>query len=322
MTVEESWNKLFDFLQRVQAKDEPYQVMDQRLPTYVRDLIWYDDVMQEGSGGLVHYTSWENTLRILDAPEGRSPALRMYNYEYANDPEEGKIKPPQWRKLEKKAKDLLHKYDPEGSEERMRGGSTYGCSFSTNGRGVEDDLMFWRLYGNDGEGCSLKLGSMPSGMYRVRYRDQGGRGNRKESAEDREVENRMNNLLTIGKDTIETVPDLYKVEIGRNIARVLGQVLEGYSHLVKNKAHQHEQEWRMIDVMPAREKVRYDIGSDRIVRRYIERGEVKNLFSSSSEITLGPRVPNVGAARDYIEALAIRHEIKYTKVRVSSKKYR
>lgn len=322
MDVDESWDRLFDFLRKVQTRSEPYKAVDQRLPAYVRELVWYDDVMQEGSGGLVHYTSWENMLKIFNVQEGENPVLRMYNYEYANDPEEGKIKPPEWKKLERKAKSLLHKYDPEGSEERTRGGSTYGCSFSTNGRGVEDDLMFWRLYGNDGEGCSLKLGLMPGGMYRVRYRDQVGKRKRKEITEDREVVNRMNILLKIGEDTIETVPDLHKVEMGRSIARVLGQVLDGYSHLVKNKAHQHEQEWRMISAMPDREEVKYDVSRDRIVRRYIEKGDMKDLFSSSSEITLGPRVPNIGAARDYVEALARKHGMKYTKVRVSSKKYR
>lgn len=330
MNVEKSWDKLFGFLREIQAKNKPYDEVNQRLqelPEYVQQLVWYDDVMPEGSGGFVHYTTWENMLKIFNVQEGeiqkeKKSMLRMYNYEYANDPEEGKIKPPEWEKLERKAKVLLHKYDSEGSEERTRGGSIYGCSFSTNGKGVEDDLMFWRLYGNNGEGCSLKLGSKLSGMYKVRYRDQGGKRKRKEMAEDREVASRMNSLLEIGEKTIEAVPDLHKVEMGRSIARVLGQVLDGYSHLVKNKAHQHEQEWRMIRAMPGREDVKYDVSRDRIVRRYIERGQMKDLFISSSEITLGPRVPNVGAARDYIEAIAKEHGMKYTKVRVSSRKYR
>ena len=327
MGVENSWNRLFDFLREVKTKDRPHEEVDQKLPEYVQQLVWYDDVMPEESGGFVHYTSWENILKIFNANKGKNqenekPILRMYNYEYANDPEEGKIKPREWKKVERKAKDLLHKYDPEGSEERTRGGSTYGCSFSTNGKGVGDDLMFWRLYGNDGEGCSLKLGSMLDGMYRVRYRDQDGKGKRKEIAEDREVASRMNSLLEIGEETIEAVPDLHKVGMGRSIARVLGQVLDGYSHLVKNRAHQHEQEWRMIKAMPDGDDVKYDIDRNRTVRRYIEGGEMRDLFSSSSEITLGPRVPNIGAARDYIEVLARDCGMKYTKIKVSSKKYR
>ena len=331
MNVKESWDKLFDFLREVQTEGEEDKLREyvDQLPGYVQRLVWYDDAIREGSGGFVHYTSWENMLKIFNVKEGenrenKKPMLRMYNCEYANDPEEGKIKPREWKKVEQKAKNLLYKYDPKGSEERTRGGSTYGCSFSTNGKGVGDDLMFWRLYGNNGEGCSLKLGSMHIGMHRVRYRDQDGKGRRKKSeiAEDREVANRINSLLEIGEETIEAVPDLHKAEIRQNIARAMGQVLDGYAHLVKNRAHQHEQEWRMIRVMPDRDDVKYDIDRNRIVRRYIERGEMKDLFSSSSEITIGPRVPNIGAARDYVEALAIECGMKYTKIKVSSKKYR
>ena len=267
---------------------------------------------------VVNRISYRDGIPVVD---GGVEILRMYNYESANDPEEGSIKPPEWTRLEKKAKNLLHEYDPEGSEERGRGGSTYGCSCSTNGPGVEDDLMFWRLYGNNGEGCSLKLGSVPRGMYRVRYRDQGRRLTR-EVAEDREVAGRMERLLAIRRETIGRMPESGRLLTGRSIARVLGQVLDGYSHLVKNRAYEHEREWRMISVMPDRDKVRYDVGSDRVVRRYVDGGEMAKLFSSSSVITIGPGVPNSGAARDYIEAMARKGGMKYTRISVSSKRYR
>lgn len=323
MGVDESWGQLFSFLLDFEVKRESHTVVEERLPSYVRQLVWYDDNLTGGSGGLVHYTSWENMLKILGTEEEACPMFRMYNYETANDPEEGSIKPREWKQLEKKAAKLLDEYDPEGSEERNRGGSTYGCSFSTNGEGVEDDLMFWRLYGNDGEGCSLKLGAVPAGMYRVRYRDgQGGVRSRKESGEDKEVAGWVERLLTIGKETIGRMPESSRVQVGRSIARVLGQVLDGYCHLVKNRAYQHEQEWRMISVMPDRDKVKYDVGTDRIVRRYVEGGKMADLFSSSSMITLGPRVANSGAAREYVETLTRKRGMKYTRVRVSAKRYR
>lgn len=321
MEVNASWDQLFSFLREFEVGEGSYNVVEERLPSFVRQLIWYDDKLATSSGGLVHYTSWERMLRLFDVKKGKSPMLRMYNYESANDPEEGSIKPPEWRALEKKAKSLLDKYDPEGSEERNRGGSTYGCSFSTNGLGVEDDLMFWRLYGNDGEGCSLKLGSVPMGMYRVRYRSQKGKRTRPEMREDRAVADRMNRLLEIGTETIDRMPVSSRKPMGKSIARLLGQVLDGYSHLVKNRAYEHEQEWRMIRVMPEREDVKYDVGTDRVVRRYVEGGKMANLFTSFSTITIGPRVPNSGAAREYIEAKARKSGMKYTRVGVSSKRY-
>ena len=322
MGVNESWDRLFAFLRDVKGEEGSHTIVEERLPGIVRQLVWYDDKPKAGSGGLAHYTSWERMLKMFDVEQGASPVLRMYNYESANDPEEGSIKPPEWTKLEKKARNLLHEYDPAGSEERDRGGSTYGCSFSTNGPGVEDDLMFWRLYGHNGEGASLKLGSVPSGMYKVRYRDQKRRRSQREIAEDRKVADRMNCLLRIGQETIGRMPESGRLQTGRSIARVLGQVLDGYSHLVKNRTYEHEQEWRMISVMPDRNDVRYDVGVDRVVRRYVEWGKMKELFSSSSAITIGPRVVNSGAAREYIETMARKAGMKYTRIGVSSKKYR
>lgn len=168
----------------------------------------------------------------------------------------------------------------------------------------------------------MKLGWVLDGMYKVRYRDPSGKRSRKEMDEDGSVMDRMDRLLTIGMEIIGGAPPSAKGDAGRSIARVVGRVLDGYLHLVKNKAYQHEQEWRMIGVMPDKEEVRYDVGSDRVVRRYIEKGRMKDLFSSASEITIGPRVANRGAARAYVEMLARRHGMIYTKVRVSSKNYR
>ena len=322
MAGSDSWDELFSFLREVDAGTDAHRIVEERLPYYVRHLVLYDDKLTDTSGGLVHYTSWERMLSILDVPAGQEPMLRMYNYESANDPEEGSIKPPEWKALEREAKHLLDEYDPEGSQERDRGGSTYGCSFSTNGVDVEDDLMFWRLYGNDGEGCSLKLGSLPLGMYRVRYRNQKERRKKREVAEDRAVAKRMGQLLTIGKETIDRMPESVRMQMSKSVARVLGQVLDGYSHLVKNRAYEHEQEWRMIRVMPDRDDVKYDVGADRIVRRYVNAGKMADLFSSSSSITIGPRVAHGGAAREYIETMCRRKGIKYTQIRVSSRRYR
>ena len=319
--VDTSWSKLFRALHTI-AEDGLYRVADERLAEPLRNLVLYGDTRPSPAEGLAHYTSWKNTLRILNVDEGQHPMLRMYNYESASDPEEGSIKPPEWAKLETKAKELLDKYDPQSSEERTRGGSTYGCSFSAGGKDIQDDLMLWRLYGNDGQGCSLKLGWVPEGMYRVRYRDQDMERSEDDETEDKAVADRIDRLLTIGTETIDGAPDFAKGDVGKSIVKVVGRVLDGYCHLVKNRAYQHEREWRMIGVMPEREKVGYDVDSGCVVRRYMEMGAMKDLFSSGSEITVGPRVTNNGAARAFLEMLARRHGMRYTRVKVSAKNYR
>lgn len=319
MRVHEGWKDLFDYLHGLQAKKERYRVVDERLPPLVQGLALYDDQPEQHSGGFVHYTSWENMLKILDAEEAHGPVFRMYNYEMANDPEEGNIKPHKWRKFEDSARDLCREHAVEDGETNRKR-STYGCSFSTNGKGVEDDLMFWRLYGGDGNGCSLKLGVVPRHIYRVRYMEKGGSGN--EVPDEGDVAARLDYLLENMKKAISRAPREYRARVCISMKRALEQVLEGYFHLVKSDAYRHEQEWRMISVNPDEESVRYAIGEDHIVRRYIEGEKMNDLLVSQSKITLGPRVQNVAVARQYVQKRVRQHGIHATVVCISSTKYR
>ena len=323
MGVEESWSKLFDLLLSIQQTKEFYRTIEESLPSHVRGLILYDDMhLEQPQPTLVHYTSWENLLKILQVKGSEHPMLRMYNYEFANDPEEGNIKPAEWKELERRVEKLLKKYDPEGQEERARRGCAYGCSFSSNINNVEDDLMLWRLYGNDGEGASLKLGAVQKEMYKVRYRADQKQDNGVAEAEDDDVARRIDRLLKIGIDTIDASPSLSKNRTGRLVARALAQVLDGYFYLVKNKAYEHEKEWRALKIFPHEKNVKYEIGRDGVVKRYTEWEMMKNLFGSESVITLGPTVPNSGAAKGYIEKLAREHGMTNTIIKLSSRKYR
>ena len=170
MGVDQSWEKLLAYLGELQTgNQEYYRVVHARLPECVKEFVLYDDKPRLDSGGFVHYTSWERFLNILDDDKREEPLFRMYNYEFANDPEEGNTKPLEWKQCEDKARELSQNFDPHWNGERSRKRSIYGCSFSTNGDGVEDNLMFWRLYGGDGNGCSFKLGGVPKRIYKVRY---------------------------------------------------------------------------------------------------------------------------------------------------------
>ena len=319
MRVYEGWKDLFDYLDALQAGNERYRVVGERLPALIQGLALYDDRPTQRSGGFVHYTSWENMLKILDAEEEFGPVFRMYNYEMANDPEEGNIKPRNWRRFENAARDLCPEDAVEdGDENRKR--STYGCSFSTDGVGVEDDLMFWRLYGGDGNGCSLKLGVVPKSIYRVRYMEKGGKLN--DVSEEGDVEARLDHLLDGMKQAISRAPKEYRVKVCRSMKQALERILEGYFHLVKSDAYAHEQEWRMISVNPDEESVKYAIGLDRIVRRYIEGEKMNSLLVSESQITLGPRVQNIAVARNYVENRVRGHGMHAARVCISSKNYR
>lgn len=320
MSIEQkSWDMVSNVFRAVK-NNELYRAADERFSGAVRGMVMYRHEAATGMG-LAHYTSWENLLRMLRTQDGKCPVLRMYNYEMVNDPEEGKVMPPEWRDLNMEVNDLLEKYDP-GSDEG-RSGNTYACSFSTKEQGVEDDLTFWRLYGDNGNGASLKLGTVQERMYRIRYRDEDrDRRDDEEVAEDRQVAGQLKKLIGLGASIVSETPEGYKTEMGKSVAKALRQVFDGYLYLVKSRAYEQEKEWRMIEVRPDRVNVKYDVSSDGLVRRYVEGGKLRDLFRSASVIMLGPRVQNSRAARDYIEFLARTHRMKYTSVRVSMQKYR
>ena len=328
--VKRSWNNLKAELRHVRERgsEDPVNFRNIRgLIDKLSELVLYDDSPEQRIG-LVHYTAWKSAMNMFD-PNQQSPVIRMYNYEQANDPEEGKIRPPEWRALEEQARenwlDEFLKKDDRWREE-IEFGSTYGCSFSSGLSGsVEDDLTYWRLYGNDGQGCSLKIStSHGMGVYKVRYRDRKFKDRSElEKNEDNDVAERLRMLFEAGKKTVDRAPaGEYRDIVGRTVAEVLLQVLYGYYHLVKHLAYADEKEWRMIRVMPRPGDIRYDTASENLVRRYIDGPALGKLLISQSSIIIGPTVLNRGAARAYFEYAKQKHEIPHVKVKNSGQTYR
>lgn len=338
--AQEPWDYLVSQLREISERgpDRPnfYETIPDLFYHILPKLVLYDKDLPEQGVDLVHYTTWENALDMFnegpDLPvkeRPNPPVLRMYNYEHSNDPDEGKIKPQEWADIEKNAKwiDDILKSDPRWVDLES-GGSTYGCSFSSGASGVEDDLTYWRLYGNDGEGCALKI-VMPTGgayrIYKVRYRDENptSRSN-EEEREDNDVADRLNDIFTIGEKIVDKISkDQNNLKIKRSIAGGLRQILYGYYHLVKHKDYMGENEWRMIKVMPSPETIQYDTVSKNLVKRYIDGPLLKDLLITNSTITVGPTVPNSGAARAYLDHLVRKiHKIEPVDVKNSNKTYR
>ena len=333
--VEKSWNNLKAELHHVSERglEDPDCFLQIRgLIDRMPELVLYDDWPDQGVA-LVHYTTWKSALDMFD-PNQKSPVIRMYNYEQANDPDEGQIRPPEWEALEEEARkswlDEFLKNDDKNDDrwrEEMKLGSTYGCSFSSGPSGdVEDDLTYWRLYGNDGQGCSLKIStSQGLGVYKVRYRDRNFRDrSSSDEKEDEDVVKRLETLFEAGKKAVDSARSgEHRHFVGRTVAEILLRVLYGYYHLIKHLAYAGEKEWRMIRVMPRPDKIRYDMPSEDLVRRYVDGPALSNLLISASVITIGPTVPNRGAARAYLEHLAKdKHQISPVMVKNSGKAYR
>ena len=328
MRMQESWDSLVAELRHIRERgsvDAAYFLTIRGLFDRFSKLVLDGDLPEKGVS-LVHYTAWKNALGMFNMNQEK-PVLRMYNYEHSNDPNEGGIQPPEWKNIEKKESwvDEFLENDGRWAEDMRFGGSTYGSSFFSGSSDADDDLTCWRLYGNDGRGCSLKI-SNPSNVnvYKVRYRDRDFNTRTQcEKKEDEQVAERLRRLFTAGKEVVDGAPDEYRHIVGPTVAQGLRQVIYGYYHLVKHRAYLGEKEWRMVTVMPRRDTIQYDTTSEDMVKRYINGPALKDLLISASAITIGPTVPNRGAARAYLEHLVRdKHKIEHVVVKNSDKIYR
>lgn len=328
--IDDSWNRLYDILKLYISRisKNPLNYLELHgLTEVVSKLVFFEDALNENDR-LAHYTSLENVMKMFDLNHG-VPVVRMYNYELANDPEEGKIKPPEWKKLEDKAMNKLFGTlfeNEESLKNQVAFDRAFGCSFSSGPcSGVGDDMTYWRLYGNDGQGCSLKLSSLPArGAYKVRYRHRDF-SSRSESdrLEDERVAGQLSEFVELAKEAIDCTSEKFRHEAAKLVAGALFRVFYGYYHLIKHIAYEDEQEWRVIVVMPSRDEIRYDTDSPNLVKRYVDGPKLAELLGTDSVITVGPTVPNSTTARDYLnKRVRQEHGMESATVRVSNQSYR
>ena len=323
-TMEASWDALLKQMASAKGRGESKELVSlaDTLEDQLETFVFYDDHLPHMQH-LVHYTSWERALAILRHPDG--PVLRMYNYERSNDPQEGKLWRRAWGELDKEAAwldDYLPEHEKTLRESGQSTGSTYGCSFSSDVGGVEDNLTFWRLYGNDGEGCSFKVTGLLGRVYRVRYlNEDGSNADTTDEEVDRKIAFWLRELITSSRDVLQAV-DADQVRVAMRIATGIRKILGGYQHLAKSRYFEDEREWRMIEVAPKLDSVQYDVDEGRVVKRYIEGLSLKDVLVTASSITVGPRVPNGGAARAYVEHLIRERDMRIPEVKLSRQVYR
>ena len=315
--MKSSWNALLKQVSAVGDCLNDHEELGKQLKQLdqvTRALVFYDDRLPPNEH-LVHYTSWEQALAILKG-KGKGKAmsmLRHYSFERTNDPQEGRLWRKAWDGMTENVKPIdkrLPSYDQTLIRSGRSTGSTFGCCFSTGRQRVEDDLTFWRLYGNDGNGCSFKLSSLPPNTYRVRYLDEQRESRHDDRELDQRVGSRLRDLLTRGDKLInQFLPD--RTDIARWIAGKIRTVLDGYNHLAKSSYFEDENEWRMVDVDPPTESILYDVDeASGVVRRYVAGLSLKDCLITGSSITVGPQVPNGAAARAYVEYLVRKYLVR------------
>ena len=213
-------------------------------------------------------------------PTPGEPSLRLYDSVHLNDPEEGnyliRSLPQKYNWLEKK--DVRHAYIasfilPNDEKEDM-----------------SDNLVFWRTYGQEGEGCSLSLHAPLPGLREVFYGPEEERVKR--------TVNELRSVLDLLDPLVEIDRPSIRESIQEKLAEAIWNPLERIRYLYKNKAYKHEKECRFVVIEPDKNKICFEYqarsNSPSRIRHYYEHEalQIKKLMKSSdSSITLGPCVP-------------------------------
>ena len=310
-------------------------VLQQILSSVCSEILKMSCHKVEENGSIIHYTSinavfsmLESAIENMEEPQEKEepqeskkklmPSLRLYDSVHFNDPEEGKFL------ISNLSKDYewLKNNAPSNAY-------AYIASFISGDKGqkehAEDDLVFWRTYGKEGEGCSLSLTGIGSHVCRVAYGGAGAKATIKKLAP-------ALKLLSSIIQTKAISTSKHRKYIEESIAKTIWRSIERIRYLYKSDAYKYENECRFIRTKSdidkdKNKKIRYECLDDNRssvrIRHYYEdeKLSIKNILSSRSSIMLGPRVPYRNNVRDCIEKL--KKEIKlHCEVKVSNIQYR
>ena len=262
---------------------------------------------------MTHYTSVPNLVSMLTKTEDENPSLfRLYDSAHLNDPVEGQLFVNQFKQHYSWFCHDTHSL-------------AYIASFidsdSIKGNDVSDDLVFWRTYGLDGQGCSIEVYLPAHRLRRVLYGPE-------------EVESTLQELspvLSLLNDfylqCLEIpAPATLSNAITQTLSEMVWPTLSHLQYLYKHQAFDFEREYRIVrlrsEVPPddIRIDCRNDVCVGPIVRHYCDDRElaIKKLFSSGSRVVIGPSVPyredllntlNLLRDRAKLRGLGIKHSL-------------
>ena len=229
----------------------------------------------------IHYTGIDVLVSMLQSvATGTGDSLRMYDSVHLNDPAEGNYiaskLPKEYAWLKKK--DVSHAYiasfiTPDSQEKA---------------EDASNNLVFWRTYGKEGQGCSLSFRVPRNRLKMVRYGSKA-------------VEDTMRVLKPV-LDLLDPLINIPERTLREKVRETLGKIvwnsLERFSYLYKSEAYAYEKECRIVlagtDV--DKDKIRFELqggkNSPAYIRHYYADKDLAatELLVSGSSITLGPCV--------------------------------
>ncbi len=274
---------------------------------------------------VVHYTTVSTVVSMLQAQainrktketEGKEQgnfaysqeaSLRLYDSAHFNDPDDGNYL---GRQLSKSAK-----YAWLTPSTRTH---AYIASFmipDDDPDAASDNLVFWRTYGREGEGCSLKLRTPTAKLSRVLYKPK----------ELERTERAFYPVLDVLDPLVSTTDPWIKDTLREAFWKSLGRI----RFLYKSPAYDYERECRLVIPRTeiTAERISFDFRSDGSssgrLRHYCEDEvlRVDEILGSGSSITIGPSVADKEDLQQSLEILGRRAGLGVT-VRPSGISYR
>lgn len=312
--------RVVDTLLRANHIEAARHTLEERLPNVLLlEMVPLLDVATPAYG--VHYTTVNAAVSIL-----RTGGFRMYNTESSRDPLEGAA-------LDRKAVyDHLrsrHEWLPELPEDSYpsKPQTAYAfCSFpgdvGSEGSKPEDDLVRWRLYGDDGRGCSIKFNVPPAAlpMYTMNYTKTG------DYRRDR-LPKSLPSIVLLGDRVGAIGRSLESLSVGHRepfhsaVRDSVHFFLNWYRHLVKDRHYSDEKEIRALEIVGRRSRVEYHAEGS-LVRRFVRGPRVRDCLRSRSAITVGPAVRDPHVAAAYLRRCLIAAGCTDTAVTTSDAPYR
>ena len=253
----------------------------------------------------------ENKDPESDPTSGDKKSLwRLYDSVHLNDPEEGSLL----------IRNLSKKYDWLGKRETSH---AYIASFilPNTKEDLSNNLVFWRTYGKEGEGCSLSLCIPRSRLQKIHYGT-------------RAVQSTVRMLSPV-LDSLAPLIRIRKSSIREPIQKVLLKAvwdfLETIRYLYKNKAYDYENECRFVVAelsIRDKHKIRFEdknLNNSPIhIRHYYEHEDlkIKKLLATGSSTTLGPRVPHANNICYFLNTLRKRAGLDRQEIKISDIPYR
>lgn len=266
---------------------------------------------QENSGSSKEAAPSESEPAGADS--GHAPCFRLYDSAHVNDPQEGVY----FGHHIPNQHEWLNEFD------RHR---AYIASFilprtSTDDAG--DNLVFWRTYGREGEGCSISLAIPRHKLRRVKY----GASDVQKSWE----------LLAPALDRVDSLVDsgsnlsvAARRHFRESVAHMVWTSLGSIRYLYKSEAYRYERECRVVLPQSSndarQDSVNYcfqSTGQGGRIRHFVEDSDlkIKNMFSSGTVVYVGPCCRNQEDLVHSITTLLSRAEL-YGPVTPSGIKYR